>query len=83
MFAIVVGLFAAAIVGIVQLATLMPQYSDQIQQELGGLQSWLAGMGVTQADIQSMFSSIAEPDRRRSPRACCPASPASSPSCCS
>ena len=56
--AIVVGLFAAAIVGIVQLATLMPQYADQIQQQLSGLQSWLAGMGVTQADIQSMFSSI-------------------------
>jgi AI-2 transport protein TqsA len=57
-FAIVVGLFAAAIVGIVQLATLMPQYADQIQQELSGVQSWLESMGVTQADIQSMFSSI-------------------------
>ena len=32
--AIVVGLFAAAVVGIVQLATLMPQYADQIQQQL-------------------------------------------------
>ena len=57
-FAIIVGLFAATVVGIVQLATLLPQYSDQIQQELSGLQSWLAGMGVTQADIQSTFSSI-------------------------
>lgn len=55
---IVVALFLAAIVGVVQLATLMPQYSDQIQQELSGLQSWLAGLGVSQADIQSLFSSI-------------------------
>jgi len=57
-FAIIVGLFGAAIVGIVSLATLMPQYSDQIQQELGGVQSWLESLGVTRADIQSMFSSI-------------------------
>lgn len=57
-FAIVVGLFAAAIVGIIQLVTLMPQYADQVQQELSGVQNWLAGMGVSQADIQSLFSSI-------------------------
>jgi len=56
--AIVVGLFAAAIVGIVQLASLLPQYADQIQQELSGVQSWLAGLGVTQADVQSLLSSI-------------------------
>ena len=55
---IVVALFVAAIVGVIQLATLMPQYADQIQQELSGLQSWLAGMGVTQSDIQSLLSSI-------------------------
>jgi len=56
--AIVVGLFAAAIIGIVQLASLLPQYADQIQQELSGVQSWLAGLGVTQADVQSLLSSI-------------------------
>ena len=57
-FAIVAGLLVAAAVGIVQLATLMPQYSDQIQQQLHGLQSRLAGIGVTQADIKSVFASI-------------------------
>lgn len=57
-FAIVVGLFAAAIVGIVQLATLLPQYADEVQQQLSGVQTWLEGLGVTQADIQSIFSSI-------------------------
>ena len=54
--AILVGLFVAAVVGVVQLATLLPQYSTQIQHELGGLQSWLAGLGVTSTDIQSLFS---------------------------
>jgi AI-2 transport protein TqsA len=57
-FAIIVGLFAAAIIGIVQLVTLLPQYSDQVQQELAGVTSWLEGLGVTQADVQSLFSSI-------------------------
>ena len=57
-FAIIVGLFAAAIIGIVQLVTLMPQYADEIQQELAGVTSWLASMGVSQADIQNLFSNI-------------------------
>jgi AI-2 transport protein TqsA len=56
--AIVIGLFVAAIVGIVRFVELMPQYADQIQSELSGLKSWLAGLGVTQADVQNMFSSI-------------------------
>ncbi len=56
--AIVVGLFLAAFIGIVQLATLLPQYSEQIQEQLSGVQSWLAGLGVTSADIQSLFSSV-------------------------
>ena len=57
-FAIVAGLFAAAIIGIVQLATLMPQYADQIQQQLDSLASWLAGLGISEADLHSIFSSI-------------------------
>jgi predicted PurR-regulated permease PerM len=56
--AIVVGLFAATILGIVQLATLLPQYSEEIQQQLSGIESWLAGMGVTSADIQSALSGV-------------------------
>jgi len=56
--AILIGLTVAAIVGIAQFASLMPQYADEIQTQLSGLKSWLAGLGVTQADIQNMFSSI-------------------------
>ena len=56
--AIVVGLFAAAVVGLVQLAALVPQYSAQVQQQLDGIRSWLEGMGISQTDIQSMFSSV-------------------------
>ena len=52
------GCSSAAIIGIAQLATLLPQYADQIQQEITNFKSWLAGMGVSQSDIQTMISSI-------------------------
>jgi predicted PurR-regulated permease PerM len=57
-YVIVIGLFLAAIVGIAQLAALLPQYADQFQTELNGIKSWLAGMGVSQADIQQAISGI-------------------------
>jgi len=56
--AIVTGLLVAAVLGLAQLATLIPQYADQIQDTLTGVKSWLAGMGVNQADIDNMFSSV-------------------------
>lgn len=57
-YAIVLGLFAAAIVGIAQLAALMPQYADQFEAQLSGIKSWLSGMGVTQEDVQNALSNI-------------------------
>jgi AI-2 transport protein TqsA len=57
-YAIIIGLVVAAAVGVAQFVGLMPQYADQLQSELTGLRSWLAGMGVTQEQIQSMLSSI-------------------------
>jgi AI-2 transport protein TqsA len=57
-FAIVIGLVVAAVIGVAQFVSLMPQYADQVQNELSGLKSWLAGMGVTQADIQNLFQSV-------------------------
>ncbi len=57
-YAIIFGLFFAAVIGIVQLVSLMPQYADQLDAELAGFKSWLASMGVTQADIQSAINGI-------------------------
>jgi AI-2 transport protein TqsA len=56
--AIVTGLLVAAVIGLAQLAALIPQYADQIQGSLNGVKSWLAGMGVNQTDIENMFSSV-------------------------
>ena len=44
--AIVSGLLVAGIIGLTQLAALIPQYADQMQDSLTGVKSWLAGMGV-------------------------------------
>src|SRR6478609_6697969 len=57
-YAIIIGLVVAAAIGVAQFVGLMPQYADQIQAELSGLKSWLAGMGVTQEQVQSMLSNI-------------------------
>ena len=57
-FAILIGLVAGLVIGVAQLATLLPQYSAQIQQDIANLQTWLAGFGISQSDIQSMTSNI-------------------------
>src|SRR5450755_2796606 len=57
-FAILIGLVVGLVVGVAQLATLLPQYAPQIQQDIANLESWLAGFGISQSDIQSMTSNI-------------------------
>src|SRR6478609_414350 len=57
-YAIIFGLVIAAADGVAQFVGLIPQYADQLQSELTGLKSWLAGMGVTQDQIQSALSGL-------------------------
>ena len=57
-FAILLGLIAGLIIGVAQLATLLPQYSAEIQQDITNLQNWLAGLGISQSDVQSMTSNV-------------------------
>lgn len=57
-YAIIFGLVIAAAVGVAQFIGLIPQYADQLQADLSGLKSWLAGMGVTQDQIQSALSGL-------------------------
>jgi len=55
---IVVGLVVATALGIVRFVQLIPQYADEWQQSLADVQSWLAGLGLTSTDIQSMLSDV-------------------------
>ena len=48
----------ATALGIVRFVQLIPQYADEWPQALAGLQSWLAGLGLTITDIQSVLSDI-------------------------
>ena len=57
-FAILLGLIAGLVIGVAQLATLLPQYSAEIQQDITNLQNWLAGLGISQSDVQSMTSNV-------------------------
>jgi len=57
-FAILLGLIFGLVIGVAQLATLLPEYSTQIQQEITNFETWLAGFGISQSDIQSMTSNI-------------------------
>ena len=57
-FAILIGLILGVIYGLAQLVALLPQYEPQMQQYQADVQSWLASLGVTQSDIQSMTDSI-------------------------
>ena len=58
MYAIIIGLMVAGIIGVARLASLLPQYADELQSELAGLKTWLQGFGITQADVQQMLSSV-------------------------
>jgi predicted PurR-regulated permease PerM len=58
MYAIIIGLMVAGIIGVARLASLLPQYADELQNELAGLKTWLEGFGITQADVQQMLSSV-------------------------
>ena len=58
MYAIIIGLMVAGIIGVARFASLLPQYADELQSELSGLKSWLQGLGITQADVQKMLSSV-------------------------
>ena len=57
-FGILIGLILGLVLGVAQLATLLPQYSTEIQQDITNFETWLGGFGISQSDIKSMTSNI-------------------------
>lgn len=57
-FAIIIGLIAATVIGIAQFATILPQYADKFQAGIANLQTWLATLGINQATLESLFKKI-------------------------
>ena len=57
-YLLLILLTLALIVSIAQLAALIPQYADEWQATLSGIQSWLTGLGLSTTDIQTMLQEI-------------------------
>ena len=57
-YAILIGMVVAAIVGAAQFASILPQYSAQISEQLSGLTSWLSSMGVSRESVQAALSNV-------------------------
>jgi AI-2 transport protein TqsA len=55
-YAILFGIVIAFVVGLARLSVILPTYADQIHDRLASLQSWLAGLGVGQDQIQAMLN---------------------------
>ncbi len=55
---IVVGLMIATALGVIRFVQLIPEYADDWQQTLAGLQSWLDGLGLSTTDVQSLLADI-------------------------
>jgi predicted PurR-regulated permease PerM len=51
-------MFLGAVIGAAQFASILPQYSQQISEQLSGLTTWLAGMGITKESVQSALSNV-------------------------
>lgn len=57
-YAILLFLVGAAIIGIARLADLLPQYSDQIQASLNGIANFLGKFGITPDSVKQMLHNI-------------------------
>jgi AI-2 transport protein TqsA len=57
-YAILIGMVVAAVVGAAQFSSILPQYSEQISEQLAGLTNWLAGMGVNKESVQAALSNV-------------------------
>lgn len=57
-YAVLIGLGLAFVLGIARLADLLPSYSGEIQQSVVDIQSWLTGLGIGADDVKKLLSSV-------------------------
>ncbi|MDF1604546.1 AI-2E family transporter [Nocardioides sp. YIM 152315] len=57
-YALVLGLAMAVIVSVARFATLLPEYTDELERRIDDLTSWLTDVGVGQAEIDKVGSSF-------------------------
>jgi AI-2 transport protein TqsA len=54
----VLGLVIGIVWSLARFATILPEYSEEVQSTLAALKSWLAGLGIGQDQIQAMIGKI-------------------------
>jgi AI-2 transport protein TqsA len=57
-YLLIVALALAVVVSVARFATLLPQYTDQFQQRIDDLTSWLDGFGIDTSQIEDIESSF-------------------------
>jgi AI-2 transport protein TqsA len=57
-YALIIGLVVSLIWGAARFATILPQYTAQMQSTIADLKSWVAGLGIGADQIQAMLSNI-------------------------
>jgi predicted PurR-regulated permease PerM len=55
---LIVGLAAAFALSIARLATILPEYQDRFAEVVANLRTWLASLGVGQAELQAVLDQI-------------------------
>ncbi len=55
---LVLGLIVGVIWSLARFATILPEYSDEVNATLASLKSWLAGLGIGQDQIEAMLNKI-------------------------
>ena len=55
---LIVGLAAAVALSIARLATILPEYEDDFAELVANLRTWLASLGVGQAEVQAVLDQI-------------------------
>lgn len=57
-YAIIIGLVASAVIGVAQFASILPDYSAQITEQLSGLRRLLGQMGVSAERAQDLLGDL-------------------------
>ena len=57
-YAILIGLVIAFIIGIAKLAEIMPQYTDQINARIASVKTTASSMGITEAQVDKILKGI-------------------------
>ncbi len=57
-YAILIGLVLAFVIGLTRFAALLPQYKDQMTQTIDDIKNWLVNLGISKSQVTSAVKNI-------------------------